>query len=493
MIKLWKGFSRAQIIAIVVSVCALGLEIYVIGWGWSSSVQRSNAEQAKEEPSFADKMRSQQVLYGMLYAGQPAFWDASHPQFLTTQILAANAFAGTNFSSSDFADSNSTEANFANKISAGQAVFVEELSGQKVETGRANERFHPASTIKLATAYAALSQFGPDYSFKTVVSTDGIIEQNSGTLRGNLYVWGSDPSFHAENAVELAREMNKLGIRRVTGRIFVSKSFTLQWAPTAEAAASALRRALNVRTRACETAAAFSTTQNQDAGIYSVEVLGPAGLYSELDNVLLSVSSQARTQYLLTHNSPPLKSILKAMLSYSDNFMAESLGAVMGGPKQVERYLVAVLGLYSGEIHLQSTSGLGNVYITPRAMMLVLRALHGELERNGLAFVDILPVAGVDEGTLSKRFVESNRQGTVVAKTGTLGHDFGGVSALAGIANTAQGAVFFVIFDRGGKVSNFRRRQDRLVKAIQDRFGGPARLAYKRLRLAITMRPRCGR
>jgi len=196
---------------------------------------------------------------------------------------------------------------------------------------------------------------------------------------------------------------------------------------------------------------------------------------------------------VLNHKSPPLKAILKALLCYSDNFMAENLGAVLGGPGAVQRSLTVDPGIAASEIQMQSTSGLGRVYITPRAMMLVLRSLHQLLAAAGLTLCDILPVAAVDQGTLSRRFAEAGRRGSVVAKTGTLGHDFGGVSALVGMANTAQGPLFFVIFDRQGNVSGFRKRQDRLIKAIQDRLGGARALAYRRLKLALAMRPRCGR
>src|SRR6185369_4664895 len=114
----------------------------------------------------------------------------------------------------------------------------------------------------------------------------------------------------------------------------------------------------------------------------------------------------------------------------------------------------------------------------------MLRKLIAYLDGKGLALEDILPIAGVDAGTLSKRFGDAYR-GSVVAKTGTLS----GVSALAGVAYTrTRGPLLFVIYNRGGSVPSFRAAQDETVKKIITMYGGPVpvRFAYSSVSRAQT-------
>jgi D-alanyl-D-alanine carboxypeptidase/D-alanyl-D-alanine-endopeptidase (penicillin-binding protein 4) len=87
---------------------------------------------------------------------------------------------------------------------------------------------------------------------------------------------------------------------------------------------------------------------------------------------------------------------------------------------------------------------------------------------------DVLPIAGVDAGTLERRFNDAFR-GSVVGKTGTLSS----VSALAGVAYTRQrGALLFVIYNHGGSTHRFRAAQDETIKKVITLYGGPAPVRY---------------
>src|SRR6476661_4061244 len=86
-----------------------------------------------------------------------------------------------------------------------QGVLVETLSGKVVSSQYEDQAFNPASAVKLATALAALRTLGPDHRFATGVWTDGVLDKASGTITGNLYISGRDPSFHYEHGVLLAR------------------------------------------------------------------------------------------------------------------------------------------------------------------------------------------------------------------------------------------------------------------------------------------------
>jgi D-alanyl-D-alanine carboxypeptidase len=98
-----------------------------------------------------------------------------------------------------------------------------------------------------------------------------------------------------------------------------------------------------------------------------------------------------------------------------------------------------------------------------------------------------MPVAGLDRGTLEKRFDTDFSSGSVIGKTGTLGQTDGGASALAGEINTRNGKLLFVIFNQRGSVSRFRTFQNNYVSTIQGQFGGAAPIAYTPVSLDYRM------
>jgi len=100
------------------------------------------------------------------------------------------------------------------------------------------------------------------------------------------------------------------------------------------------------------------------------------------------------------------------------------------------------------------------------------------LGRYRMNFADIMPVAGLDEGTLENRFDNDFYAGSVVGKTGTLHRTDSGVSALSGEVNTAKGKLLFVIFNQRGSVNQFRSFQNLYVSLVQGQFGGPVSFNY---------------
>ena len=152
----------------------------------------------------------------------------------------------------------------------------------------------------------------------------------------------------------------------------------------------------------------------------------------------------------------------------------------MGGPKAVSDFVIDELGLDRDEVKFSSSSGLGVNRITPKAMSKILVALRDELKENKMTLADILPVAGIDPGTLERRFTQAAVRGSVVAKTGTLTDTDRGVSALAGEMKTQNdGTLTFVIFEQHGSVNRFRRRQEELIAMVQRDHGGPSKFDYE--------------
>jgi D-alanyl-D-alanine carboxypeptidase/D-alanyl-D-alanine-endopeptidase (penicillin-binding protein 4) len=154
----------------------------------------------------------------------------------------------------------------------------------------------------------------------------------------------------------------------------------------------------------------------------------------------------------------------------------------------VRRFLINEVKLSAADVQLASTSGLGVNRVTPRAMMKVFRALRDELARHKLTPADIMPVAGVDPGTLQKRYTSGPSRGSVIAKTGTLIRTDAGASALVGQMHTRTGeTLLFVIFNQRGNVLRFRENQDSLVWQMQSLRGGPSPFDYRPVTLAMRL------
>jgi len=105
------------------------------------------------------------------------------------------------------------------------AIIVSLTRGDTLYEHNADAMMQPASTMKMYTSAVALDRFGPDYTFKTPVLSDGTVAAD-GTLHGNLYLKGvGDPSlssrfWHDQSPMDvLAQEVVKAGIKHVTGNI----------------------------------------------------------------------------------------------------------------------------------------------------------------------------------------------------------------------------------------------------------------------------------
>ena len=359
------------------------------------------------------------------------------------------------------------------EIPGDSGVLIEDLNGKTVIESHADVPYNPASNVKIATAYAVLKTFGPEFRFATNIYTDGTVDTTAGTLTGNIYVSGKDPMFANQHAVAIANELNRLGIRTVTGNLYVTDNFSINYSSSPVMSAQALFNDLDMTKRVPSATKAWldylAYSGNQAQGTPSVTFTGSAFVSGVPSSLKL----------LFTHESAPMKEILKATLCFSNNFLAEKLGDMLGGPYAVARLVQLNALIAPAEFSIQTSSGLGINRVTPDAEMKLLRALRSDLGRYNMTFMDIFPVAGVDQGTLEERFDADWARGSVVGKTGTLGHTDGGASALAGEMNTRNGRILFVIFNMHAGVGRSRGFQNMLVPLVQAQFGGAAPLNYQ--------------
>ena len=364
-----------------------------------------------------------------------------------------------------------------------QGFIVTTLKGEVLAEHNADRLYNPASVTKIATSLTAISRLGPDFKFRTSLYTDGTLDSSTGILHGSLYMIGSgDPGFFSENAMMIADKMNRSGIREVDGNLVVLGQFFFNFSASREASAKAFRAVLTPETWSAQVRSSYprflsiraAEDRVGDSGAPAPPLSGPPSLRITGQTITDPTVNTAKLTPLAVHTSLPLLRTLKGLNDFSNNWMATVIGNLVGGPDAVERFLKTEVGFKEDEVRFATSSGLGANAISPRGTITMLRKLIAYLDGKGLGVEELLPIAGVDAGTLEKRFNDAFR-GSVVGKTGTLSS----VSALAGVAYTRQrGPLLFVIYNQGGSAHRFRAAQDETIKKVITLYGGPAPVRY---------------
>ncbi|MDE0184364.1 MAG: D-alanyl-D-alanine carboxypeptidase/D-alanyl-D-alanine-endopeptidase [Candidatus Poribacteria bacterium] len=103
-------------------------------------------------------------------------------------------------------------------------VKVVSLSnGRVIYENDADKLYHPASTMKLITAAAALVKLGPNYRFHTTLFADGVEDDN---VIGNLYLQGrGDPKFDSGDLEKFTEKLSAMGVKSIDGDIVVDESY----------------------------------------------------------------------------------------------------------------------------------------------------------------------------------------------------------------------------------------------------------------------------
>jgi serine-type D-Ala-D-Ala carboxypeptidase/endopeptidase (penicillin-binding protein 4) len=310
-------------------------------------------------------------------------------------------------------------------------VLIETLDGSRTLAAlNADVTFNPASLVKLATSLVALKKLGANYRFQTRVMMDGQVD-SKGMLQGRLYVQGYDPTFGDAGANLIGEQLRSRDVKQLS-EVVVSPEFNFNFSNSPEESAGRLVKAL------------------------------------KLGNPKTIIASEAGGQLLTVVHSNPLSEILLYMNARSSNFMADKIGVLIGGAPGVRQFLVDELKLHADYLMIATVSGREHNRMSPRDVLIVMRALIEEAKRQGLEPSAIMPVASDDAGTLRRRFAETVLEGAVVAKTGTLTAEVdGGMASLAGIVYTQdQGPLLFVILDQGNRIWDNRQLEDQLLTEV---------------------------
>lgn len=166
------------------------------------------------------------------------------------------------------------------------------------------------------------------------------------------------------------------------------------------------------------------------------------GFALDVDDLDIGVNYK-ECQLLLTHNSVPLRDIVRVINKSSQNFFAEQLlktigyekfklGSADNGFNASKDFLVQV-GINPEGLIVADGSGLSRLnLVTPQHIVRLLE--YYSKSHLFEDFYNSLPVAGKD-GTLARRMVKTRAQDNVRAKTGFLGN----VRSLSGYIRTGDG------------------------------------------------------
>lgn len=404
-----------------------------------------------------------------------------------------------------------------------------------IETGQVLAEFNPdlplipASTAKLATAVVALDVLGAEHRYRTELLADGVVER--GVLRGDLILRGTgDPALDLADLLELAVQLRNLNVFRVDGRFLIDDSAfpvlsEIDPRQPAEAAYNPGIGPLSVAFNRVRVAwnggrtgpitlppldeARFVATSPSllPAGGVGLEAVGDESVVWQVADrgrrrmASLPVKDPglhagrvfrqfARSQGILfdppqrgvapgsarllaLHQSAPMRNLLRDMLVYSNNMMAEMIGLAaaqrlsnrpLAGLDAAGALLVQHLGRLLPEVDwngatLGNHSGLdAGARLTPRQLAAIARyGWHTN------ALPALLPGGGWS-GTLADRFGTPDQSLRVWAKTGTLNYG----SALAGylFPSSDRPAVFAtMVSDIGAREAYDARRRGATTKS----------------------------
>ena len=322
----------------------------------------------------------------------------------------------------------------------------------------------PASITKIVVGVTAYAKLGANYQIPTIIYTD---DNNikDGSVDGNLYIKGyGDPDLNSGDIQVLAEEINKAGIKQITGNIVADDSYfdnvykTLSGVYKGDTGPSYWPYVSGL----CldKTYGAMSTGNLLSSDLTSLGI--------SVQGTVISGTTPGGAKELV-QVSHSIYDVLSYMLKESDNHSAITIFKLLGAKykkqpasledaQDVVSSFLTELGVDRYSYEILEGSGLtrynkvnAEMYIKMLKYMYDDRFLFDY-------FMNSLSIAGKD-GTLKNRMIGTEAEGNVYAKTGTINS----VSALSGyvIDKDSEVLMFYVVMNGfGGNATEMRAAQD---------------------------------
>ncbi|MGI4992669.1 D-alanyl-D-alanine carboxypeptidase [Halobacteriovorax sp. GFR7] len=362
-----------------------------------------------------------------------------------------------------------------------------------------------ASTSKPITSLMALETLGPNFHYETKVYSNG----NSIHLEGS-----NDGMFSEEKIFYLIAALNANGITKLDTISFDDNTpiFAIALRPYMSMSEAWYSKEYNIE----QLQEYFNLSSNKKIRTRLNEFLEKTGedRLRELGLPLKASAYQMSVKRILYAKSNPLNNInrtylikspglltyLKFQNSVSHNWLSDITYKSYGAEKYSSWFLQNLVeeklgndyyqkrvGFKENEknIKLYTGSGLDSKVDGKRVdnhatCAIVLSAyleLENSLHQTGNSLEHVLPVAGIDIGTLSKRLNSQRNRGAILAKTGTLMN----TKSLAGKISTQQGPIFFghfhhVFKSNGQDQYNAKIVQDLMTEFMIEEFGGAKKI-----------------
>lgn len=406
------------------------------------------------------------VVPGVLTTGP----DVSYPEPFPT-IDSAPQFPGVSAASDPLPTTSVTSAVDAfmedERMGGATAVTViDAATGDVLERRNATAAVPPASSTKILTAAAALSQIDPT----SRIATTAMLNGDRVTLVGGgdiLLTTGTPEPGNivqaslTDLAARTARGLEDAGITEVSiavdDSLFEERGYASTWGEYD------YRHVMPISSLAVNGGLIERNLYQEDPAINAAEIFA-----AELESYGVVISGdpvRARapegSSTLAAVRSATIEEIVRYMMKASDNSVSEVLGfltaSAMGLPTTFEGSLHAVeeaigeLGIDTSMLVLHDVCGLSNENeIT--SDVLAQTVYHSLSDPSLGSLVSSFPVAYLD-GTLTGRGADS--AGFVRAKTGTLSH----VVSLTGIVQTDSGGLLVFSAIAYETANNWEARQ----------------------------------
>ncbi|MFJ5938276.1 D-alanyl-D-alanine carboxypeptidase/D-alanyl-D-alanine-endopeptidase [Streptomyces sp. NPDC093071] len=353
------------------------------------------------------------------------------------------------------------------------ASVVDTATGKQLYGEGATTPMTPASTVKIATAAAALSALGPDHRIATTVTAapDG----KTVTLTG-----GGDPTLDANRLKALATATARALKTRGHTPVRLAYDTSLYTGPVVHPIGpnENIAPVTALMTRAGRLDDSPSGPAPRDADPARATATAFAALLTRAGVPVTGDPAPGpapKAAPLARTHSAPLADLVERTLTHSDNDLAEALArqtalahklpASFDGAGKAVRAELARLGLPVAGTRFADGSGLDRNDRVSAALLTALLTRAADPARPALRpLLTGLPVGGFT-GTLADRFDTAPAgAGLVRAKTGTLT----GVNTLAGTVATPDGRLLAFAFLAGRTPSPYQAQPalDRLSAAL---------------------------